>query len=559
MALDLKLASISRTHDISRISYHVSDLETFGDIVTKAAAAAFPNTKHSRYQNVFVLLFSWEHDELGVISEVQELDDVLSQIYHFHTEQWKIPNINSHNALAFRLMEFLKNYGTSSNLLLIYYGGHGHMNDDRQCIWSWYVSNSGHNGLKADIIKCSTETVDSPVVQWYGLQTMLEQSESDVVIFLDCCAAASSATASGNGVTELIAACGFETWAPGVGEHSFSRSLIEELKYLSHGPSFSITLLHSKVLSRMKYWKPRFTSAFASEARKTPIYVQLANELGRRSIVLGPLPPETPSSDHSASSSALIQSSASSSESDDNCMLDSETSRSSSAEVWPDPGFNCPKVLISIALKGDQLLRPDAWNEWLRSIPALAKYMTVQGIYKSDSTVVLGLLPVAIWDLLPKHPAILFVCFVKSENCLRTSAFVPTSATTKTDKKTSLKHEVKLEKEKLQQELDLGGERARKEADYGSLTTALATSHISTTRLDYNRFEGNAQGSPEPYERRSGTRYWYCCNPGCPHDGPYNEDMYITCVHGCEHQMCSGCHRTFVPRPWVFSKMNSGG
>ena len=67
-------------------------------------------------------------------------------------------------------------------------------------------------------------------MQWSGLQTMLEQAASDVLILLDCCAAASSAADAGKGVTELLAACGFETWAPGVGEHSFTRSLIDELK-----------------------------------------------------------------------------------------------------------------------------------------------------------------------------------------------------------------------------------------------------------------------------------------------------------------------------------------
>ncbi|KAL8703851.1 MAG: hypothetical protein Q9201_002979 [Fulgogasparrea decipioides] len=325
MASNLDLAQCSRTHDISRISYHIQDLETFGDIVTKAAAAAFPSTKKSRYQNVFVLLLSWENDKLGVILELQELDNVLSQKYHFQTEQWKIPDLNSHNALAFRLMEFLKDYTAKENLLLIYYGGHGHMNDDRQCIWS------------------CTETVDSPTVQWYGLQTMLEQSESDVLIFLDCCAAASSAVASGNGVTELIAACGFETWAPGVGEHSFSRSLIEELKYLSHGPPFSVALLHNKVLSRIKYWKPRFTSAITPERRKTPIYIQLANELNRRSVELSPLPLDKQDASISESPQSGAQSSVQSSGSEDVDMLDSDTSQSLLAEAWPDPLFQSPK------------------------------------------------------------------------------------------------------------------------------------------------------------------------------------------------------------------------
>ena len=54
---------------------------------------------------------------------------------------------------------------------------------------------------------------------------------SDVLIILDCCAAASSVAEAGSGITELVAACGFETVAPGVGQHSFTRSLIEELGF----------------------------------------------------------------------------------------------------------------------------------------------------------------------------------------------------------------------------------------------------------------------------------------------------------------------------------------
>jgi len=101
------------------------------------------------------------------------------------------------------------------------------------------------------IILCfSTDKPESPVVRWFALQTMLEEAESDAFILLDCCAAASSAESSGSGITEVIAACGFETMAPGVGQHSFTRSLIDELKYLSHGTSFSVAVLHNKVLSR---------------------------------------------------------------------------------------------------------------------------------------------------------------------------------------------------------------------------------------------------------------------------------------------------------------------
>lgn len=108
------------------------------------------------------------------------------------------------------------------------------------------------------ILSASTDKPESPVVRWFGLQTMLEEAKSDVLILLDCCAAASSAAGSGSSITEMIAACGFETMAPGVGQHSFTRSLVDELRYLSHGTPFSAALLHNKVLSRQVNI-PRFT------------------------------------------------------------------------------------------------------------------------------------------------------------------------------------------------------------------------------------------------------------------------------------------------------------
>ena len=54
-----------RTHDISSKDYHVNDIETFERTLEKVAVAAFPEDGHSRYRDVYVLLLSWEADDLG--------------------------------------------------------------------------------------------------------------------------------------------------------------------------------------------------------------------------------------------------------------------------------------------------------------------------------------------------------------------------------------------------------------------------------------------------------------------------------------------------------------
>lgn len=273
-----------------------------------------------------------------------------------------------------------------------------------------------------DLFTSSSSELDSSEVQWYGLQTMLEQARSDVLILLDCCAAASSAAGSGTGVTEVIAACGFESTAPGVGEHSFTRSLIEELKHLSYGPSFSAALLHNKVLSRMKYFKPRFATGGNREQRRTPVYILLANERKRRSIELTPMVSQNPLTINKGLQfgSSTQVSTPSSGPSNDVDMQSSESSKSSVDEIWHDVDPDCPKVLISIALEKDQLLGQDEWTEWLKSVPALVNNVTVEGVFKSDSTLYLLSLPVAVWDMLPENRAISFIGFVRSTNMVPT-------------------------------------------------------------------------------------------------------------------------------------------
>ena len=133
-----------RTHDISNTSYHVKDIKAFGEVLTSAAEAAFPNRGVSRYKEVHTLLLSWEDDNLGVVDEINELEDVFRSLYGFEAQAWKIPSKRSHNSLAAKILGFLDDHESKDNLLIVYYGGHGEMNDDRQCVWSWsvYLSSS---------------------------------------------------------------------------------------------------------------------------------------------------------------------------------------------------------------------------------------------------------------------------------------------------------------------------------------------------------------------------------------------------------------------------------
>ena len=283
----------------------------------------------------------------------------------------------------------------------------------------------GH-GCGVLLTSLSTGKADSVELRWYAIQTMLEEAQSDVLVLLDCCAAASSATGAGSGITEVIAACGFETWAPGVGQHSFTRSLTEELKYLCRTAPFSTALLHNVVLSRAKYWKPRYgISASDQERRKTSIYIVLSNEIRQPSIEIAPIPAPVFTAGLSAPRGSASRASSTSSRSSDmaNSPRPSQSSKSSIDEVWPDKSFRCPKVLISVALEEEQWLSTQQWRDWLRSIPGLVRYANVEGVYGSDSTLLLLSVPVAVWDLLPANPAMTFVGFSRTSELTNLDSF----------------------------------------------------------------------------------------------------------------------------------------
>jgi hypothetical protein len=96
----------------------------------------------------------------------------------------------------------------------------------------------------------------SPVVDCSAIQTLFGTAVSDVLVLLDCCAAASSAPEAGSGVMEAIAAGGFEARAPAPSEDSFTHILVEVLEEWANKPSFSIAMLHAEVLFVLKQKRP---------------------------------------------------------------------------------------------------------------------------------------------------------------------------------------------------------------------------------------------------------------------------------------------------------------
>ncbi|SPJ72866.1 uncharacterized protein FTOL_02595 [Fusarium torulosum] len=382
------------THDTSRTSFHVKHIGQFAQTLENSAARAFPNRGRSsaRYSNVQALLLHWNSDDLFVIPELEDLEKCLSEDYGFSTDIFAIPSENSHLELMMRIAQLIKGHESQDTLFLVYYGGHARIDESRQSTW------------------CATREANSPWLQWSAIQTLLERSLSDVLILLDCCAGAASATfPSGASITETISASSWDAIAPDPGRYSFTNALIEVLQEW-RVRAFSAAMLHAEVLARLKHPRPITINGKYFEARSTPVHFMMTSNHKAPSIEMSRM-----SRGDNLPSPELLPMP----------TIAHETGRApDSAPVsrndymFTEPNEDTPHVMISLALEDDQRLDVNAWEQWLGAFPAMAKYVKVQGVFKSHSTMLLVSMPVSIWDLLPEDHATSFVAFIRSNNLM---------------------------------------------------------------------------------------------------------------------------------------------
>jgi hypothetical protein len=78
------------THDVSFVEEHIPSIEKFADDL-QIANAAWPTWQKSQYQDLHVLLLSWEDDNLGVKQEIKRLGYVFGNLYYFDVQEFRIP------------------------------------------------------------------------------------------------------------------------------------------------------------------------------------------------------------------------------------------------------------------------------------------------------------------------------------------------------------------------------------------------------------------------------------------------------------------------------------
>ncbi|KAF2129890.1 hypothetical protein P153DRAFT_366394 [Dothidotthia symphoricarpi CBS 119687] len=230
------------------------------------------------YSKVSVLLIKWtfDLDELQTEKEVEELDDVFRNVYHFDTETVEL-NVKSkpQHQLNRHISEFIENHDGPHNLLIVYYTGHGQYREDSKFL-----------ELTASInpIKGKGLSKDARA-NWNKAEEKLraDEVEGDVLTILDTCYS-SNLVKSGNQDTrkfELLSACGFDQTTAAPGNLSFTRALIDALKDLANvyvDRPFSTFRLNQCILQD----KRRHDTPSA-------LWFRLSNE---QHILLAPLRPE---------------------------------------------------------------------------------------------------------------------------------------------------------------------------------------------------------------------------------------------------------------------------
>lgn len=359
---------------------HLDSMQNFVDDFNIAMTGVLARSG-SPYEKVSVLFLRWEDDVFlkpgvnnGVQGEIDRLERVFTNDYGFDTETYLIPSENSQRSLQKKIFRFQDDHDRRSELLLVYYGGHGVLNNLNQSIWA---------------------QGDGPSVDWYSIQHLLENAVPDVAIFLDCCYAASADRRSVDGTIEVLAACCRETTTIEISDWSFTSRLTEVLQDSRERP-LTVAMLHAKLAN--------YRGAEGSKKLlKTPVHSIMSGK-DKASIRLYPITPG------STLPPAL-------SDSD----LSQQSSLSSSTGLFENNSPSSTRVLVVVSLK-DRVQDVGDWLEWLTThMPTDVTNLRLiqpEGLWEAHSTLGLISMPVAVWDLFPQNTAYYCVGYIKTPNLL---------------------------------------------------------------------------------------------------------------------------------------------
>ena len=234
-------------------------------------------------------------------------------------------------------------------------------------------------------------------------------------------------------MTELVAACAYNSIANGVGRFSFTHALNVKLRQMANLPYFTVGHLYNAIFTEIQGWRIE-----EAEHRKIPVHLVLSQSaMWPRSIKLPNFAEENGKLRelHTPTISLVGKCSASghleippTSETPDlssappesNSPSSQQPSLSSSAtSVSQLPEY--PRLLFSVRLSEDVKpaeLSAELFKDWLRSVPVSADLVRVEAGFASDSTIMLFSIPPSMLAYLPQDPAITLLGSIRSTNLM---------------------------------------------------------------------------------------------------------------------------------------------
>ncbi|KAF2260730.1 hypothetical protein CC78DRAFT_584513 [Lojkania enalia] len=183
------------------------------------------------YLSVAVLIVRWHEDvddmRNGHDDEIRKLTNLFRGRFNYICEQVKLETSkNPQNELNFAISQHIRNYDGPNNLLIVYYTGHGRLDqlpgDERRLELS-----AASSSLKRKRDKYAATAF------WDLAETpLLQSAESDVLAILDCCFASHAHKGYNEGRRTYELLCPINEFAPGPGPRSFTTALIKSLEEL---------------------------------------------------------------------------------------------------------------------------------------------------------------------------------------------------------------------------------------------------------------------------------------------------------------------------------------
>ncbi|CAG8973486.1 hypothetical protein HYALB_00002811 [Hymenoscyphus albidus] len=229
--------------------------------------------RSNKYVSIKVLILYWREGNEGFKTEGREFGLLLQDTFQYAIEEFAIPSSQSELHLRGVVNQILLELATTSeeknasSLLIIHYGGHGDKNGDRhagqerRAVWA----------CEFKIIHCPQSHIlfyhehlaysrgrhelGNPTLNWYSVQEILKEAESDVLLLLDCCFAAQAGRTRrepSKSRFEILAAAAMGMQTPMPGEKSFTKILQKQVKEIFDETRFVlIPDLHQRLVHRM--------------------------------------------------------------------------------------------------------------------------------------------------------------------------------------------------------------------------------------------------------------------------------------------------------------------